>query len=442
MLAPFYILAIYAVASVIKNRNIKQNPIYKYFLWGLFVKIFGAICVCLIYVYYYNEGGDTLSYHHDGQAMVNLLLQSPMNFFKVWFSAPTPENYNYFNESTGYPIYWNDAQATNVAKLIVPLEIITFKSYLVTSILMAVVSYTGIWKLYRMFCEIHPALYKQFAFAILFVPSVVFWGSGILKDSWTLAAVGWFCYSFYRIFIQRKNVVYHAVLMLISFLILISIKPYIFIALMPGCLIWGSWNKIVSIKNVILKIIFIPFILSIGIGAGAGIWSFVSMNMGQYSSMDKMIQKAQIASLDLKQDYYQGNSFDLGEYDPTLAGVLSKFPEATIAGLFRPFLWEAKNVVMIMSGIENLFLLLFALFCIVKSPINFFSSLFSNPLVLFCLTFAIIFAFSVALSTSNFGALVRLRIPMLPFLVSGLFMIYYSTKKETAPDRRIQSAVS
>ena len=179
-----------------------------------------------------------------------------------------------------------------------------------------------------------------------------------------------------------------------------------------------------------LKIIITPFIASIGIGLGLFIWSFTSESLGQYGAIDSMLQKAVEASADLKQEYYQGNSFDLGEIDPTISGVLSKFPIATMTGLFRPFLWEARNVVMFASGIENSIILLFVFYVFFRRPGTSLKVMFTNPLVLFCLIFAVFFAFSVAISTSNFGAMVRLRIPQMPFLLSGWLIIYYFQKEK------------
>lgn len=442
LLAPFYILIIVVIATRIKNREIKRNPIYKFFLWGLFAKVFGAICVCLIYVYYYKQGGDTLAYHQTGQVLVNVLFDSPLHFFKILFGATTPENYSYFNNQTDYPYFWTDKQAFNVSRLSAILEFASFKSYVITSVLIAVISFTGIWKLYSLFCEIYPNLYKQFAFSVLFLPSLVFWGSGLLKDSWTLSAACWFCVSFYQILIKKEKIFFYLIALIISSSILIFIKPYIFIGILPGCIIWMTWNRINRIKNLFFRIFAGPFFICIGALIIGVVWINLSSNFGEYSSLDKMLTKAQVASEDLKQDYYQGNSFDLGAYDPTLVGVLSKFFPATIAGLYRPFLWEAKNVVMIMSGIENFLLLIFSLYCFLKQPIIFFRTIISNPMVIFCLSFAVIFAFSVALSTSNFGALVRLRIPMLPFFLSGLFVIYFNTTKEIVLGKRIQSVIS
>ena len=209
---------------------------------------------------------------------------------------------------------------------------------------------------------------------------------------------------------------------------------------MPGCLIWGAWNKIISIKNYILRILCIPFVLGLGIGSGVLLWSTISPNLGVYSSVDSMIAKASASSEDLKQEYYQGNSFDIGSYDKSVSGILSKFPIAVIAGLFRPYIWESKNIVMAFSGIENFIVLLFFFYIFIKNPLSSIKNLFVSPLALFSFIFAIFFAFSVAISTSNFGALVRLKIPLMPFFISALFiidrirdgggMVFFSKKKQ------------
>ncbi len=430
LLAPFYILIIFVFAIIIKNKGIKKKPIYKFFIPGLLAKVFGGISACLIYVYYYKQGGDTLAYHSSAEVLVNLLFQNPNDFLKIWLGPATADKYYIFTNLTGYPIYYyNDFAAYNVVRFIFPLELLALKRYILASILMAVVSYSGVWKLYSLFCEIYPSLEKRFALAILFFPSLIFWGSGIFKDSWTLSAACWFCVSFYRIFIQGKIEIYNIVSIVVSAIVMILIKPYIFISMVPACLLWMIWGHILGIRNFFLRIIAGPIIVLIGFAIGAIVWLFVNSELGAYSSIDSMVKKAKISSDDLKQDYYQGNSFDLGDYEPTLGGMLIKFPEATMAGLFRPYIWETKNIAMFMSGIETLILLLFVISLIVMNPRKAMQSLLTNPMVLFCLVYAIVFAFSVAISTSNFGALVRLRIPMIPFFVSGLMIIAYEKKQ-------------
>ena len=181
LLLPFYLLLIYVIASYFRDKN---NPIHKYFITGLFLKIAGAILLCLIYVYYYKTGGDTLNYNDDSSALLKLFYYSPSDFFKVWLSPLTQETRSYFTSDTGYLVYASDSNAFMVDRLLVPLKFLTFDSYLSSSVIMAAISFTGVWKLYQVFCDYYPVLYKQFAITVLFIPSVLFWGSGILKDYW------------------------------------------------------------------------------------------------------------------------------------------------------------------------------------------------------------------------------------------------------------------
>jgi hypothetical protein len=430
ILFPLYVLIFVLIALTIQHRNISKNIIYKYFAWGLIAKIIGAISLCFVYTFYYKQGGDTLNYHDTASAVINLLLHGKTNeFFSVWLGELTEEKYYFFNSETDFPKYWGDKHAFMVARLIIPFELLGFNSFLTTSVIMAFWGYTGVWALYRVFCDIFPELYKQFAVGILFVPSVLFWGSGILKDNWTFAATGWYTWGFYHLLIKKERRTFGLICMLIASWILIYVKPYIFIALMPGSIIWGTWDYISGIRNPVVKGLVSPLIIGIGSLISILIFSGVGDDLGQYSSIDTIVEKAYVTQQDLKQEYYQGSSFDIGDFEPSLPGMISKFHVATIAGLFRPFLWESRNPQMVISGLENFLLLFFAVLFLLRNPLKFIGSLTANPLVLFSLSFAILFAFSVGISTSNFGALVRLRIPLMPFFICALFIINIRTKK-------------
>ena len=65
-------------------------------------------------------------------------------------------------------------------------------------------SFTGVWRLFR-FYEQYPRMHKQLAIAIIYLPTFVFWSSGILKDPLCIGAMGWVTYSLYAIFIKRKT---------------------------------------------------------------------------------------------------------------------------------------------------------------------------------------------------------------------------------------------
>jgi len=86
---------------------------------------------------------------------------------------------------------------------------------------------------------------------------------------------------------------------------------------------------------------------------------------------------------------------------------------------------------MIFSGLENFMLLLLSLFIIFQvGPLNFIRQLSKEPFLIFAIVFAVVLSFFIGLTTANFGALVRYRIPMLPFFVFMLLMIYQNKRRE------------
>ena len=116
--------------------------------------------------------------------------------------------------------------------------------------------------------------------------------------------------------------------------------------------------------------------------------------------------------------------------EPTWTSVLSKAPIALPAALFRPFVTECTNFVMLLSGIENLLVLGLFIRVLFKSRLVFFgSALVGNPLVLVCFSFAILYGFVTGITTPNFGALVRFKIPLQPLFVSGMFIVLFLLKE-------------
>ena len=104
---------------------------------------------------------------------------------------------------------------------------------------------------------------------------------------------------------------------------------------------------------------------------------------------------------------------------------MAKAPAAIVAGVFRPFLWESRNVLMLISGLETFILLILTLtllkrlgFCCITRII------IRNPFLIAAFVFLITYAFFVGLTTANFGALVRYRMPVIVFLTLILAVIW------------------
>ncbi len=424
-------LVVLSLIYLISNRYVLihqvKRPEYRYFIPGLFYKIFFALALCFIYVFYYN-GGDTIGYFEESTNLVRLSYKYPWKAIEIWLGGTSPENRSYFDSSTGFPSsYWWDPHAYFVVRFIAPLTFITGQSYLTTTILLAWICYFGIWKVYLVFTEAFPSQSKNLAIAILFVPSVAFWGSGILKDTITLSAIFWFTYGIYLLVSKKGKTIldpfYGLLYIIVGSILIMSLKPYLIYPLILGMAYIIMHQYTAQIKYKIIRWMFIPFVFLVVVGGSRVVLSQLSSSMGKFS-VESALENAVIVHRDLKQDYYKGSSFDIGDFDASFTGIVSKFPEAVTAGLFRPFIWEARNVAMLISALENVFFTYIFLSLIVKVKFTRITYILSKePLLIYSLIIGLFTAYMVGLTTSNFGSMVRYRIPGLPFFLSVLLVV-------------------
>jgi hypothetical protein len=256
----------------------------------------------------------------------------------------------------------------------------------------------------------------------------------------------------YELFVKNRfrdipisRIIYYFIAVLLSVYILVSIKPYIFYAIFTGILIMMTHLYFKKIRSTFLRLVVLPIILFLIWSIGSAIIIQTSeFAGGAYSSINSMLMKAKITQEDLRtSERYGKNTFDIGTFEPTISGILSKAPIAIEAGLYRPHLWECTNPVMLVSGLENSFLLFITLYVIFLSIVAAFKRgpsfmlniAFNHSLVVFSIIFSVSFAFFIGLTTANFGALVRYKIPLLPFLVASLFIIIEKFNRENAKEK-------
>ncbi|MBN8577357.1 MAG: hypothetical protein J0L66_10470 [Cytophagales bacterium] len=277
-------------------------------------------------------------------------------------------------------------------------------------------------------------LHGWLAGAILFLPSVVFWGSGLLKDTITLAALGFLTYAIYNQFIVKKIRLGNILIGLLGIWVLFVVKKYILLCYLPAALLWVAASNLARIKSVVIKLMLVPGMLALLGVTGFYAVVLIGEDDPRYS-LDKIALTAKITAYDI--GFYSGrdagSGYSLGELDGTFTNLLSKFPQAVNVSLFRPYLWEVRNPLMVLAALESLALLVLTLYVFFKIRFQ-VSKVFTNPQVIFCFMFSIAFAFSVGVSTYNFGTLTRYKIPLLPFYLVGLIFLLNQTKSETKVD--------
>ena len=420
------------VCSRIKSKNIAQFPEYKYFTKGLVFKLLGVSAFMSIYLFYYG-GGDTINYFKGARAIGNLLIEDFEKGFAVLFN--TSSSYNHlssFNSITGYPAHymWRDPSTFSVSRYSALFYLIGAKSFIINSLIVGCFTYIGLWKFYRLLNILYPGYEKGLAYIILFLPSIAFWGSGIMKDSYTVSSACWITYNFYMVLILRKKVLVNSMFLLINLFIIINLKPYVILSLLPGIILWLNSSYLKKIKNIFLKILILPLISVVILVTGFYVFQNLSSLMGVYGEVDSAIEQAQVIRSDLlRSDQYGSNNYDIGKFDGSLISLISVAPNAIFTALYRPFLWEIGSPTMVFSAIENFILIVFTFFNLIRvSPFTVLRTLLKEPFLFYCLIFSILFAFGVGIAGTNFGAMVRYKTPLMPFFFSMIYILSTFTK--------------
>ena len=128
-------------------------------------------------------------------------------------------------------------------------SIFSFGSYSGIALLFAIVSFSGSWALYSSLKKLYPDISAWLAIAILFIPSVVFWGSGVMKDTFSFTAACWMTSSVYGLLLKRRQIGWNLIYVLFSSYVMIAMKPYVFVALLPGAFLWVVFNHIQKFNN-------------------------------------------------------------------------------------------------------------------------------------------------------------------------------------------------
>jgi hypothetical protein len=427
IVTPIVIALVFIGAYIIRPR-VTDAVTRKYFFPGLAVKIFGAIMLGVIYQFYY-QGGDTFAYHTHGSRIVwEGFMESPDRGTELLFSSGKMEGRDWDISEKLW--YYRDQKSFFIIRIAAVLDLFTFSSYSATATLFAVVSFAGAWMLFSMFYKKFPDIHGWIAFSCLFIPSVVFWGSGILKDTITLSFLCIATYCVNRLFIEWRWSLRFAMLLLFSLFVIYSVKVYILMSFLAATLLWVFSKFYFKIDNMALRLLAVPFVvLCVGVIGYIGINEIVEDDP-RYA-LTNLAETARTTAYDIR--YWTGkdagSGYTLGELDGSFGSVARLAPAAVNVSLFRPYLWEVSNPLMLLAALESLLNLIFTFYIILKIRSRIFHYI-KIPEVFFCLSFSIIFAFGVGVSTYNFGTLARYKIPLFPFYLIGLSIIYYAWKSD------------
>lgn len=390
------------------TRRARERPVY---ILAFMVKLLACVVYsALAIVAYY--GDDTTGYHVRGSDLANQLL-----------SSLGSDSTSYFG---GHPL-WSLAgsSADRMDTLSGVVHLLTLNSFLATSMCYALAGFAGQVLIYRVFIDRYPdpRLRRWWQGSILFFPTLTLWSAGLLKDPLGILGLGCGLWSFHRLSqtFRFRYLVGLAASVYLLLLFRVQVAPALLVAMVPVLIATprAAQNRFIQrLKHIPGR----PFPVLVGLAlataslAAVHYLSLVDARMN-ISTLPTTLSGAASA--------YGGDSSVATTTSWT--GLLASWPSAVVLTLYRPFIWEARNLLQLLAALENLGLLILsgrAIVLMVRSKAV-AAHVVRQPMFLACVIFVLLFSLGIGASTPNVGSISRYRIPLIPFMFGILIIIEY-----------------
>jgi hypothetical protein len=409
----------------LRRYYLKQNSTLGQVLIPAFIcRAVGGLAYGWLYVVYYGEVGDSLNYFKNACRFADFALQNPTQYLSILF-------FDKFYTIEGLSgDLWEQPRYLWMVKLVSIFNLLSSNNYWLSGLYFSLLSFLGMLFLTTQITKYYPQTRFAAVLAFLFFPSVVFFSSGLTKESLAMTCIGFSVGYFLKLIHQKPSfttIISALVVWFASAWVLWQVKFYylaifawvmlcyaVTISLLQQKFIQKKTSHpLLQLSLIIFLLGFSVFLLGFIIDFDA--WFLLGIVYNHNST------------------YIHSESSDLIHYsvfgrqgfitlNANWTSISCNFPLAIGSALFRPFLWESGgNLFKMLIGIENLLTLFLTCFALLHTfkLLNVSGQDQYRPLLLFSISLAMIFALGgvLAFASPNFGGLIRYRIAFYPFFI-------------------------
>lgn len=387
---------------------------------GIFLlKIGAGIALWTVYTYIYPDRAtaDVFKYFDDSWHMFRALPDRPGDYLRmlVGLGNDSPRFHELYYQHMNNWVRHYESNLYNDAHTIIRfnafVRLFSFGEFHVHTVIAAFLSLTGMVGLYRAFAGALPGLERGLMAAVFLLPSVLFWASGVLKESLLFFGFGLLIHQVARLLEGRLRWS-DAPVLAFTVVMLFFLKFYVLLSLLPALVIL-MWSKKTQRPPLLLKALIV---YGVFIGIGLNLQRIVpGMDILGILTM----KQRDFVGLALKAN---SGSFVMPELLlPEVWLFLKQAPYALYMTLLGPLVHSAGGALGLLSAVENLAIVAFLLFC---ATFHRQWAAVDKGLFFMALFFILLLALVIGWTTPVIGAIVRYRTPLLPFLsILGLLVL-------------------
>lgn len=454
----------------------------------MFVVFAFKILACIAYYHIYFSDklhllqGDSYDTLMGANIMFQSIKENPQDYFKMVFGLhsdletdklykPYFERINDWSQTQPANNFFLNDNRTSV-RFNAFIQLFSFGYYSVHALVMLIVSFVGQFAFYKTFKPFYPNKESLLAVIIFLTPSVLFWTSGILKEPLALCIMGFFLYSFFKLFIYNQRSIKVIVCFIVSTLSFLILKPYILVLILLPLIIYVLAQKLRIKKIALFYIISIISVFSFSLITLKTLFNkdvintivvrqndFINLSKGgiffindvnyirlecndtsNYTFIDSKkinsIIKPHTKFMCWKNNIMNDTLFVNDNKDTSIYRFVSScmpagsaipmerltysfksfaklMPIAFYHVIAKPFFYDSHSMSELIASFENLCFLLFFIFCF------YYRKKMTVDKNILCLLVSIIVVsfLLIGITTTVMGAIVRYKVPFIPFLL-------------------------
>ena len=384
----------------------------KFIIAAFLVKCLSGIFLTYIYAVYYPDRNlaDTFRYFDDAQHLHKALFENPSAYFRMLLGSDDgPELMPYLDQMNNWfpaerTTFYNDNRT--VIRLNAIIRLFSFGNYYVHLLTFGTLAFAGFALLYKSIFLLFEKKEKWLFVWLFFMPSALFWSSGIMKEGPLLLLFSLTILVIEKL-IHKPNKTLWSIILALLFIGLFHLKFYVGVMLIPAITFYWWIVKGDQLKKRWKFLINYAAYLLLAV-----VWDIIYHNWSLFMVLKwKRNDFLGLAKLmDAKSLIYTGNLED------TPLSFLLHVPLGLFNTLFRPSLLDIYAPIISLAAFENTLILIM----IVVTLLFFKKS--KNPQAYFWMAYALTFFSIIGMVTPIMGSLVRYKIPGLLLFGCSLIM--------------------
>lgn len=384
----------------------RQNqPFMQLVFWpAILFKLGCGLLLGWLYQHYYG-GGDTFMYQKQAEILSQYAHVNFTNYLHFIFTGEYGSVYLY--DVMRYRGYSN---SFFMVLLLHFLNFITGYQYYLNSLYFSLFSFYGCWRLTEALAKIFPVTKVAAAAAFLFFPSVVFWSSGVLKESILLGSTTLLLAQVLQlVYLPQLRGFWQVVILFMAAYICFKIKFYFAVAYFPLLASFAILEIAARRWEVAQKYKLSSYLIALLV------LGFLASFLHEAVNLDYFFQELIKSYYGSKLQSAHQPFIYLPHLQPTFQSLLYYAPKAIGSVIFRPFPGEINTLDYFVAGLENVVVLLFVIIGLATSRRN--QSNLPATLVLSLGIYVLLLAALIGLSTANLGSISRYKVAFMPFLL-------------------------